>query len=88
MDKQLKTIRLVTERYTELQGLRLALPGAILAVTCGALLIAQAHQREGGGSGRSRYSGSLVAQDLSPASRSPGRMTDVSSRWSRRPTTM
>lgn len=45
MDQRLKTIRLVTERYTELQGLRLAFPGAILAVTCGALLIAQAQQR-------------------------------------------
>ena len=45
MDQQLKAIRLITERYTELQGLRLAFPGAMLAVTSGALLIAQARQR-------------------------------------------
>lgn len=45
MVQRLRTIRLVTERYNELQGLRLVIAGAMLAATCGGLLIAQARQR-------------------------------------------
>lgn len=40
MDQRLKTIRLLTERYSELQGLRVAFAGGLIAATCGAVLIA------------------------------------------------
>lgn len=40
MDQRLATIRLVTERYTELQGLRVAFAGGLIAAVCGAVLIA------------------------------------------------
>ncbi len=45
MEHKLETIRLVTERYRDLQGLRLVFAGAMVASTSGGLLIAQAGQR-------------------------------------------
>ena len=45
MDRRLARIRLVTERYNELQGLRRAIAGAMLAATGGGLLIAHAGRR-------------------------------------------
>ena len=45
MEHQLETIRLVTERYRDLQGLRLVFAGAMVAATSGGLLIAGAPQR-------------------------------------------
>jgi hypothetical protein len=45
MEHQLETIRLVTERYRDLQGLRLVIAGAMLASTAGGLLMADARQR-------------------------------------------
>lgn len=40
MDQRLRTIRLLTERYSELQGLRVAFAGGLVAAVCGAVLIA------------------------------------------------
>src|SRR5688572_10839007 len=42
MDQQLKGIRLVTERYRDLQGLRLVLIGVAFVATCGAYALAGA----------------------------------------------
>ena len=40
MNQRLRTIRLLTERYSELQGLRVAFAGGLVAAVCGAVLIA------------------------------------------------
>ena len=47
MDQQLRNVQLVTERYRDLQGLRVAIAGAMLAAVCGVMLLAapQASQR-------------------------------------------
>ena len=43
--EQLETVRLVTERYRDLQGLRVVIAGAMLAATSAGLLIVDAGQR-------------------------------------------